>query len=249
MPKSEFYPGFYEPDGIKPLSGDDTIKYVQEELGQSKVLLSFSCGKDSVALWLKLRDHFEVIPFYLYRIPRISFVEDSLAYYEDFFGQEIVRLPHPDFYSMIINQVRQPPQRVAWIDACNLYQITYDDINWLLGQKYEIDEPMCCTGIRAVDNVRRRVYITRSGPINMKRRYFYPLWDINMDGIIKMFVDTKVKLAIDYHLFGRSFDGMDYRFVNIVREKYPNDWEIIKEWFPFIEMEILRYSAHEYRQA
>ncbi|MCP4083215.1 MAG: phosphoadenosine phosphosulfate reductase [Planctomycetaceae bacterium] len=246
MPKSEYYPGFYEPEGIKPLSGLDTVKYVQEELGQSTVLLSFSCGKDSVALWLAMREHFEIIPFYLYRIPGISFVEDSLRYYENFFGQEIIRLPHPDFYSMIINFVWQPPQRVAWIHAMGIKQLYYDDINWVLGKKFGLETPMCCTGIRAVDNVRRRVYIKRSGPINMKRNYFYPIWDINMAGILQMFVDAKIKLAIDYRLFGRSFDGMDYRFVNAVKENYPEDWELLKQWFPFIEMEIMRYSAYEY---
>lgn len=199
MPKSEFYPGFYEPDGIKPLSGPDTIKYVQEKLGQTKILLSFSCGKDSVALWLTLREHFEIIPFYLYRIPGISFVEDSLGYYEDFFGQEIVRLPHPTFYRMLANHVWQPPQRVGWIEAMNL-----------------------------------------------KRCYFYPIWDVNMAALLGMLGKAKIKLAIDYHLFGRSFDGMDYRFMKPIKENYPADWELIKEWFPFVEMEILRYSAHEH---
>jgi hypothetical protein len=88
----------------------------------------------------------------------------------------------------------------------------------------------------------------RSGPINLKRRYFYPIWDVNMATLLGMLGKAKIKLAIDYRLFGRSFDGMDYRFMKPVKDNYPADWELIKEWFPFVEMEILRYSAHEYNQ-
>ena len=249
MPKKETYPGFYEPAGIKPLSGEDTIKYVQNELGQTKVLLSFSCGKDSVALWLALRDRFEIVPFYLYRIPGISFVEDSLNYYEDYFGQEIVRLPHPTFYRMLANLVWQPPERVGVLLAMNLFEFSYDDLNDLLSEHYDIPEPMCATGIRAVDNIWRRTAMIQRGPINMKRRYFYPIWDMNIAQVQQELVNAKVKLGVDYRLFGRSFDGMDYRFMKPVKDNYPQDWELIKEWFPFVEMEILRYSAHDYKKA
>jgi tRNA(Ile)-lysidine synthase TilS/MesJ len=40
-----------------------------------KVLLAFSCGKDSLATWLQLRDDgFEVVPYFCYLIPDLGFV-------------------------------------------------------------------------------------------------------------------------------------------------------------------------------
>lgn len=72
-----------------PLSGIKTIQKVREM--QDKTLLAFSTGKDAIAAWLAIREHFdEVIPYYLYLIPDLEFVEESLAYYEKFFGTKII---------------------------------------------------------------------------------------------------------------------------------------------------------------
>jgi hypothetical protein len=51
-----------------------------------------------------------------------------------------------------------------------------------------------------------------------------------------------IKLPVDYELFGRSFDGIDYRFVKPLRDRLPKDYERIKFWFPLIDLEIM---AHE----
>jgi hypothetical protein len=51
-----------------------------------------------------------------------------------------------------------------------------------------------------------------------------------------------VKLPIDYELFGRSFDGIDYRFAKPLRERLPEDYERIKFWFPLIDVEILSHE-------
>jgi hypothetical protein len=63
-------------------------------LGQPNVVLAFSNGKDSVGTWLQLRRHFEVIvPYYRYVVPGLELVEESLRYYERFFGARIYRYP------------------------------------------------------------------------------------------------------------------------------------------------------------
>jgi len=235
------YPGFY-PDG-EVLNRQDTIKYMKDDLGVDTILLSFSAGKDSVALWLELMDHFEIIPFYLYRIPDISFVEETLDYYERWFDQEIVRLPHPTFYRMLANFSYQTPERVAKIRAMNLHVFDYDDINEILGRVYELPDPWCATGIRAPDNMMRRTAIKQRGSINAKRRYFYPIWDMYMDELVELLKRHQIKLSVDYELFGRSYDGMDYRFLKPIHDHYPADWERILEWFPLAEMELLRYES------
>ena len=67
------------------LSGEKTIDFVANR--QKKTLLAFSCGKDAVAAWLAIRDRFdEVIPYYLYLVPHLEFVDESIDYYERFFG-------------------------------------------------------------------------------------------------------------------------------------------------------------------
>ena len=80
---------------------------------QGKItLLSFSRGKDSIGAWLALRECFDyIIPVFLYLIPGLEFEEESLQYYENFFGTRIIRLPHPSAYRLITNMIYQVPQR------------------------------------------------------------------------------------------------------------------------------------------
>ena len=53
---------------------------MKERAAGRPVLLSFSCGKDSIAAWITLEEHgFEVEPFYMAQIPGMAFVEASTA--------------------------------------------------------------------------------------------------------------------------------------------------------------------------
>jgi hypothetical protein len=45
-------------------------------------LLAFSRGKDSIATALAPRGRIDVVPFTYIHVPGLSFVEESLAYYE-----------------------------------------------------------------------------------------------------------------------------------------------------------------------
>jgi hypothetical protein len=67
----------------------ETQPYGQALFGKVKkhngerALLSFSAGKDALAAALALREHYEeVVPFYMYLVPGLPFVEESLDYYE-----------------------------------------------------------------------------------------------------------------------------------------------------------------------
>ena len=59
------------------------------------VALSFSCGKDAVAAWLQLRARgfTRVVPFYMYLLPDLEFVERGIKYYEKVFETPILRVP------------------------------------------------------------------------------------------------------------------------------------------------------------
>jgi hypothetical protein len=81
-------------------SGEELCKYISEAT-DGKTLLSFSGGKDSIGAWLQLRRYFpEITPVFMYLIPGLSFVEESLSYFEDYFGTRIIRMPHPSLYRM-----------------------------------------------------------------------------------------------------------------------------------------------------
>ena len=74
--------------------GTEASRRLCEEISSmtgGRCLLGFSRGKDSIAAWLYLRGFFsEVIPFHCSSIPHLSFVDESLDYYEDVFKTKII---------------------------------------------------------------------------------------------------------------------------------------------------------------
>lgn len=232
-----------QPQAItSPLPGPETIRAIRAET--DTVLLSFSCGKDSIATWLAVRDHFpNVVPFYMQRIPGISFVERSLAYYEDFFGCHIVRALHPWLYQALNSMVWQPPERFKIIEAARLPVFTYDDVSRVIIEDQKLPEStFTLSGVRAADNPHRKANLRRTGPINWARRMAYPVWDMKKAALVELISAAGVSLPIDYEWFGRSFDGLDYRFISVIKEKSPQDWQLILDWFPLAELELLRYD-------
>ena len=231
----------FNSDGT-PLSGIDVIRTIQDET--DTVLMSFSCGKDSLAAWLAIRPYFKrIVPYYLWLVPGLEFVEESLRYYEEYFQTHIIRLPHPSFWRQMNNFVWQSPERCQVIEAANMPPFDYDDLNRIMIEVYDLPaETFCVSGVRAVDSPVRWSSMKKHGSINWNRRYCYPIWDMRKEELIATLTRHGVKLPVDYAMFGRSFDGVDYRFLKPLKEHYPADYERILEWFPMARFEMMRYE-------
>ncbi len=221
-------------------SGDEVIRLIREET--DTITLAFSCGKDSIGAWLALRPHFErIVPIYMYLVPDLEFVERSLVYYEEFFSTPIIRVPHPSLYRMLRNLVFQAPENCAIIEACDFNGIDYVDIVDLIREDEHLPASSYhATGVRAADSPIRRGAVTRFGPINRKTRTFWPIWDWHKARLVQVLRDSNVKLPVDYKIFGRSFDGIDYRFLIKIREHFPRDYERILDLYPLADLEIFR---------
>jgi predicted phosphoadenosine phosphosulfate sulfurtransferase len=222
-------------------------RWVSEQ-SEDTCLLSFSAGKDSIGAWLRLRDHFsEIIPVYMYLVPGLEFVERSLRYYEDWFGAHIVRLPHPSLYRWLNAFTFQAPENCAIIEDLDLVDFDYDDVFNVVKASYGLpEETYTAVGVRATDSLNRWSAIKQYGAVNVARRSFYPTYDWRKDDLLDAIAQAGVKLPVDYNLFGRSFDGIDYRFLKPIRDHFPGDYERILEVFPMAELEIKRI---EYREA
>lgn len=234
----------FHPDG-SPLSGTETIARVRQET--DTILLAFSCGKDSIAAWLAVQDHFpRIVPFYMYLIPRLEFVEESLTYFESFFGCHIIRVPHPSLYRMLNALVDQPPERIRLIEAARLPEFDYDQMTDLIVKDQKLPkDTWVANGVRAADSPNRRAAINKYGPINWKRRNFSPVWDLKKDDLLALFEQHQVKLPVDYELFGRSFDGIDHRFLTPLRQHRPKDYQTILDWFPLSFLDTWRYAKQD----
>lgn len=221
----------------------EIIAQVREEFGP-KTLLAFSCGKDSIAAWLAIRDSFEeVVPYYCYMIPGLELVEESLAYYERFFGvKHIARMPHPALYRWLNRGIYQTPGRIEVIYAAKLPNFEFDDIVHLVAKRAGIEKPMAANGVRAADSPLRAIGFRKYGAIRRAQGTYSPVWDWTKSKLVSEFERSGIKLPADYSLFGRSFDGIDLRFVIPLKERRPRDYAKLLEWFPLCEAAVWKYE-------
>jgi 3'-phosphoadenosine 5'-phosphosulfate sulfotransferase (PAPS reductase)/FAD synthetase len=228
---------------MSALSGEQVIEAVKKQIG-GKTLLAFSGGKDSIGCYIALRDHFEVVPFYLYRVPGLEFVEDSLQHYERVMKTKIIRLPHEALPRWLNNYIFQSPGNAAVIEAAQIPEHEYSDsIEWaceIAGLDH--NNMMAAIGTRSADNPYRRLAFMKHGAINKEKKQYSPIWDWNKDRLLDSIEKSGITLSIDYKLFGRSFDGLDYRFLAPIKKHFPRDWKKLCEWFPLCEAEIYRYE-------
>jgi 3'-phosphoadenosine 5'-phosphosulfate sulfotransferase (PAPS reductase)/FAD synthetase len=222
----------------------DTIATVRAT--GAETLVSFSRGKDSLATYLALRDKFDRIACYTYEVvPGLEFVEDSLQYYEQKMGMHIHRYPAPGLFRLLNNAVYQPHDRLDLIARLDLPPITHNLLQEFAcgdaGLDYE--KVYNAVGMRSKDSVQRAFSIQHNGTINHSRRIYYPIHDWDKQQVIDIIKNAGWKLPIDYRYFSASFDGLYLKFLYPIKLYFPRDYEKICTWFPYAELECLRYEA------
>ncbi|MEU6033986.1 hypothetical protein ABZ801_01110 [Actinomadura sp. NPDC047616] len=226
------------------ISGVTPSAELRANLAGTTVLLSFSRGKDSIAAWLALRDAgANVIPYHLHLIPGLRFVTESLEYFAEYFqcDRPILDLPHPTLYRWLNNLVFQPPERCGVIEAANLPMITYDELNAIVRDELGLPpDTWVCDGVRATDSPNRRMAIKTYGPVNERARTQKVVWDWRKADVMNAIERAGVRLPPDYLWFGRSFDGLDRRFVAQLRTYAPDDYERVLQWFPLADLDFTR---------
>lgn len=213
-------------------------------------MLAFSTGKDSIAAWLQMRKYFKhIVPFYRYAVPGLKFVEDSLKYYEDFFGCHIYRLPHPSLFRKLTVGVFEPPDRAGVLlseYAIDLNTYTYAIMNDMI-RKAECLPNAAFTGVgvRMADSPMRRVSVKVHGAINFNEKNFFPVYDWKKEDLLREFDAAGIKLPVDYKIWGRTFDGLNYSFIKPLKEWFPEDYQRVLDWFPLAELEIGRWEGYD----
>ena len=217
-------------------------KWIAAHNGGEVCLLSFSTGKDSIAAWLECRRYFKrVIPFYCYLIPDLSFVEKSLAYYERFFNTPIMRCPHPFLYRLLNNLVFQPPERCAVIERADLSTFDYSDVYRMLKEDAGVPAATwVATGVRVADNPLRQIAVKQAGAYNQSLGTFMAVYDWKKARVLSEIRAAGVGLPVDYAVWGRSFDGLDWRFLLPLKETFPADYARVLELFPMADLEFAR---------
>lgn len=233
-----FYPGT-----TTPLASPDVISRIQQET--DVVLVALSYGKDAMGMLLHLRKFMppeKMVLMYREVVPGLQFVQRRLAYYEDKLQQPIHRVTSAHFYRMLREGVYQTPERMMMIEALHVPKLDFDDINLMLWESlgYHKDHLWCAVGVRAADSSQRRAACYHGGPINWKDRVFWAGWDLSNEDVGTLLREHGIGLAMDYKIWGTSFDGLRNFWVSRIKERYPEDYETIKFWFPLIDLDRAR---------
>jgi len=210
-------------------------------------IVSFSGGKDSLATWLEVRDHFErIIPFYLYLIPDLEFIEDNLQYYERRIGCHIIRLPQPKSYDIIDGLLYQPPneERHALMKSWALPHFDHTDVHKEVCECAGVDWEKTYTaiGLKYADSIQRRTSLAKNGLVTHSRQKYYPIAHYTKDDVLRKIAGAGWKLPSDYGYFKDSFDGLQVRYLLPIKKHFPRDFAKICELFPLVELELYRYE-------
>jgi hypothetical protein len=224
-------------------SSENLNKYVAE-ISNETCLLSFSTGKDAIGCWLELRKYFKkIIPCYYYLVPNLSFIEKSLRYYEEFFETKIIRVPSPNFCKMLRTFINQVPGNMDIIKSFNITKIDYLDLYNAIKEDCGLStDTYTAVGVRASDSLIRYTAIKTHGSLNEKKKQFYPVFDWKIERLVSELKKSGIKLPVDYRLFGKTFDGLDYKFIKPIKEYYPDDFKKIEQIFPLTNLDIIRYE-------
>lgn len=206
------------------------------------VLLSFSCGKDSIAAWIAMEEHgIDVVPVYMWTVPNLKFVDSELGYFEAKFGRRIHRFPHASAYRFLSDYAYQAPENCGLVEACQIPTPDYREVWRFVREALGLPgDTWVADGVRAADSIVRRASFVQHGVMKPGSRKVSVIADWLKAEVMGAIERRGVELPIDYKLFGRSFDGLDARFTKPIRDNLPDDWETIKTWFPLVEVDILR---------
>ena len=182
-------------------------------------------------------------------------VEESLDYYErKLFKRKILRYPDQRLFDWLHTGVHMTMRQLEIVDACDpplpnplhegggLAAFRRRRREWI-GQQERVDpRALIAVGVTARDSPVRYMSFQKHGQIRPKSGAWYPIWDYDRAKLLAEIEHSKIKLPIDYHLFGKSFDGLSVEYLVPIKKYRPQDWKHILEWFPLAEMEVWKYE-------
>lgn len=222
----------------------DLRRSIVKAAADKPIIVQFSRGKDAIAATIALQDDgADVRTVFLESVPGLEFVRESLAKLDKALGlaPPTLCLPHPSLYRLVHSHVFRPPEQLRIVEKTDLFDssLQYGDVAAIVTDHFK-SYPWMATGVRAADSPIRRTSILVHGPFNEKSSTVHAVWDWTANDVESAIRGRGVKLPVDYRIWGRTFDGFDYRFTRGLRDHFPREVARVKEVFPLVEADLYR---------
>ena len=172
-------------------------------------------------------------------------VEETIQKMESIFGVKIHQYPHPRWFKSLNDFIDQTPDRCGVIEAARMRNWSYEELwKYILQDLGYPPDTWIADGVRACDSIQRRASLTKHGVIKPAKHKVSPIADWTKGEAMAALERRGIGLPPDYVLFGRSFDGLDKRFMEPLRKQRPEDFEIVKKWFPLIQSDEMRWEHY-----
>ena len=195
------------------------------------ILVMFSGGKDSVCVLDLCHRYFRrVQPVFMQIGPMLSFHKAMHAWAEDKYGVEILKLPHPGVVDCLRYGVFRNYQDFS------IPVITFKDI-WNYS-RLQTGIWWIAAGEKIADSIVRRAMIKGDGGcVNAKIGRFYPLAEWTIKDVYAYMRQRRLRMTPEYESYGGSYNGsLVPHSLHWLKRHYPNDYEKMRAWFPFIDV-------------
>jgi tRNA(Ile)-lysidine synthase TilS/MesJ len=204
------------------------------EVNDSKILIAYSGGKDSLVVLDMCSKIFEqIICFYMYIVPGISIVEQQIKYAQDRYGVEVIQYPHW-ILSRFLKQgiycnADYRHDEIPDLKPNDIFALAREDSGlWLIA-----------TGQKKSDTMWRRRNLSQETPgvIN-------PLKDWNKYEVLAYCKLHNIPLPDSAE---GNVSGIDLseRTLLWLYDKHPEDFKKLLKIFPFAEVPIMRKQFYE----
>jgi hypothetical protein len=225
----------------------DMAKRSTDKTGKSTCFLLFSRGKDALATALFLRRFFSrVIPVHFTLVPGLRFVNESLEFYEKVFGWKALRFLMPYGMARGIGNMQwqyEEDEDIVYSEL-DLWDFEYYNVIDLLKKELGLPERVwTAEGYLMSDSIFRRMSLNKNKGKDVDTRTFYPIYDWTPTQVLEMSSQYDLPLSPDYLMSGRTLCGVPHpQMFERIEELYPDDFEKLKLYYPFLEASMARKS-------